>query len=461
MQNDNAHYLKWHKVMVFSVLLFNFIYGLFAWAQYQIFHHVFVPSITIKMVAVVLAIIWVLYMARSKFRGILLVDRKILWTYGIWMAYSLLNLVLLTRFAYSLFYIAFTFVVMLLYPSLFFFLTIAPEEAGKNQLTPDNARRYYGAIKNIILIVGGAALLLGLAQWILDLPLINTSGHYYHVMSFQFLGKTRAFSFFSAPLYYGRFLVIVLLLLISALVLRENKVSLKWGIFVVLLLTGIYSTYTRNVDLDAVLSMFTLGSLLMARKLHGGLLSKLAKLLPFAYLAAIVFVVVVLPLHQLQSNHSLLNSTSLNARLAIWQHVIHGFKGWSQWMFGTGLMQNNRFPVTQGIVVDNTFLGIILYQGIVGLVLYLAFFYALWNRMVDIVLQAETLTALDLSVASITSAVLATGMFNMFNFGESSFFMLIASMMVLHSLRENRLVSRYSLTQNLSRNVNKTKGSSY
>lgn len=123
---------------MFSVLVFNYVYGIFAWTQYEVFHHVMIPSITIKVVASVMAVVWMVFMGRARFRGVLLVGGKILWAYSAWMAYSLVNLVFLARFSYSLLYMIFTFVVMLLYPSMFFFLTIAPENSTR-ELTSDSA----------------------------------------------------------------------------------------------------------------------------------------------------------------------------------------------------------------------------------------------------------------------------------------------------------------------------------
>jgi hypothetical protein len=227
-----------------------------------------------------------------------------------------------------------------------------------------------------------ACLILSAAQFFTNLPVVPTESadHTFQVESYNFFGKTRAFSLFGSALQAGIFYSFMGGVATS-LALRPGR--RRFCLFLLLLCAfGCYATYTRLVMFGLILS----ATAVFALSTKG--LAKFSKLLPiFSVCCAVLIIAQGLRTPGGTGRNDLASSSSLDQRILEWRIYSEKFLAGSpaDMLFGTGLgpytpyttpdRPENAAPVS----VDNAYLLILLSIGIFGLALLCVVYWHLWT----------------------------------------------------------------------------------
>lgn len=255
---------------------------------------------------------------------------------------------------------------------------------------------------------------LGIAQHALRLPILPTasnSGPYAYVaMSVGFFGQVRAFSLFSSPLIFGTFVAVLACIALSQLLFTVGRMRLFWTVAFGATLLAIYCTLTRVVYLEA---LFGCVSVVLIRRalMRKGTRSKV-KLLPLKYgLAAVGLAFWLGPLVG-SFSRSITSDVTLIGRLGLWSKYfsIWTSGGLLRFLFGTGLIQNNRFSFSSSVLIDSSYLAVATQVGFVGLVLWFYLMWRVWRYMLDETLRLPS--PMRIGLASFFSAWIAAGTFN-------------------------------------------------
>ena len=234
---------------------------------------------------------------------------------------------------------------------------------------------------------------LGYAQVLLNAPILSlgdeAAGYVVQVPTRSDIGQVRAFSLFGSGFTYGHFVTLVGALAASYLVLRGRPLRRGW--FVALVVGSALaaaSTLTRNTYVEFVVSVgavVVIPFLLRKGWTNRLLVSASAGFAATAYGAMVAFFLLV-RLHA----RGLLNLSTFEIRLtnvaAIVERYIVGASTLTTLVFGQGYIQGEKFADLQGIhrlLFDNTYVDVLLFSGVVGLVLFAAFFVAMFGYALD------------------------------------------------------------------------------
>jgi hypothetical protein len=251
--------------------------------------------------------------------------------------------------------------------------------------------------------------LLGVAQNLSGRLLVpsDSPNGYLQVMSWSFYDSVRAFSLFNSPSYFGHFIAIIGGLGMAFWLGRIGN-TVKRVVLVALVLLAGYSTFTRATQLEIACTMFAVWLLYRRTNYRRLLLA-----LPVAYGVLGVFVAFVLPVWiESLSGENLLSNESLLGRYGLW--VAYGGawlnNGLSTFLLGAGVAQNDRLPTSEGVLIDNSFLGIAMHTGAVGLLLWLAITWHVWRYLVE--QCQERLSPVRAAATGACSVWLFTSVFN-------------------------------------------------
>jgi len=234
---------------------------------------------------------------------------------------------------------------------------------------------------------------LGYAQVVLNSPILGlgdeAAGYVVEVPTRSDIGQVRAFSVFGAAFSYGHFITLVGTLAASRLLLRRRDPNR--GVFAVILIAAAVasaSTLTRTTYVEFLVSLGAV--LIIPLLLRSGwsnrfLLSTSVGFAVLAYAAIVGFFL----LTRLQSG-GLLNLSTFQIRLvgiaAVVGRYIAGASSTTAVVFGQGYIQGDKFAELQGIhplLFDSTYVDVLLFSGIVGLLLFILFFVALFHYTLD------------------------------------------------------------------------------
>ena len=251
--------------------------------------------------------------------------------------------------------------------------------------------------------------ILGITQNVfgkLLLPTDSPNG-YLQVMSWDFFGSVRAFSLFSSPSQFGHFLAIVAGFG-CAYYLHQHRRSTRAIVLTALALAAGYCTLTRATQLEIACTIVTVW-MIYRRPANRRLLS----LLPILYGGVGLLAAFVLPVWLLNiSGENLGSNLSLVERYLQWSQYgplwLSG--GMSNFLFGTGMIQNGRFQASADVVVDNSFLAVGLHIGIIGVLLWLLICWFVWGYMLTQLQSARS--PLRVAAAAAFSTWLLTSVFN-------------------------------------------------
>jgi hypothetical protein len=290
--------------------------------------------------------------------------------FRLWLGFTLFLMIetplLILRFGFPADYVLFSYnayyFAILLIPLFFYFRETLSESL----------------ITTTMLVFFVPLSLLGLAQSYVNSPLLPTSSpnDYLQVMSWDFIGTVRAFSLFSSPAAFGHFLALMAGLG-AAFFLARNRSTKKGLAIAFLALVAGFATLTRATELEIVGCMLTVW--MLYRFKHPRLLSAL----PVIYGVIGLFVAFVAPLLGTMYSDDLLSDASLLERYIGWARygALWTGNGLPTFLFGAGLAQNDRFRPGEGVVVDNSFIGVGVHIGAVGLIFWFLVTWVIWKYM--------------------------------------------------------------------------------
>ncbi|ABG03539.1 hypothetical protein Rxyl_0565 [Rubrobacter xylanophilus DSM 9941] len=233
---------------------------------------------------------------------------------------------------------------------------------------------------------------------------------FFEVFSWSFYGEVRAFSLFGSASKFGHYIALVGALGISFLYSEKLEAKAAGLVLTILVLAAGFATLTRATYMEILMTLFAAWLLVRPR---GTLLKYLVSLLPLVYGVTGAFVAFALPSWiTVASNRSpLLSDNTLLMRYASWD--TYG----GLWMesdlfaklFGMGIIQNNRFPVTENVLIDNSFLALLIHIGLLGLMVWLMLMWALWRYVLRVAISHGS--PLAVAIAAIWSTWMATGVF--------------------------------------------------
>jgi hypothetical protein len=307
------------------------------------------------------------------------------------------------------------FQIMLAYNAYYCPLIFAPAACAlKGRLSEGTARR-------ALLIAFAACAVVGWSQYLLQIPVVRTvsnDGNFriYASMWIQ-QGQTpfvRGFSVFGTALEYGGFAVVIAAIGIG---MCGRPGGWRLGVPIYLLAAACcYSTLTRVVFIQLAAATFAALTFTFGRSLRRAMWQPLAGL-------AVGLIIAFSGITRLLSqSKSLSDDSSLEFRLLQWE--IYGSQlmraTLMQKLFGLGFCQADKpvfiplkdesYGKASAVLIDNLYLALTMHIGLVGMVVILGLFWAMWRH-----LRKETVrrpTPLLIGIASFWATFLMTGIFN-------------------------------------------------
>lgn len=412
---------------IFTAVFFLFLVdGIVPQAQMLLFSgRILIPGVSLKIALVaLLALSLLIHLLRS---GTLLLPQGLVIPYYLFFSYLVIHF-LVSLGEYPPGYLLFS------YNSYYFFLLALPF-ALYVQVTSDLIRKWF-----VLLAV--PIIALGMAQFFSNSPILPTASvdQTFRVYAFEYYGKTRAFSLFNSGLNYGHFLSIAGALCVVAIVWNRKIGRLKFLALFFIVALACYTTLTRNLYIEFCFTAFSALLLCMVRHWRSmAWVSLLTRYLPVMYGVVSLLLVTILQVLAvlMRGTSTLLQQESLLQRYVAWKFYFplwtgHGLK---TLLFGVGLIQNERFPVTEQVLLDNSFLAIGLHIGLVGLVLWFYFMWKLWKHILTIWKRMPD-NALLVACAAIWSTWISSGLYNI-NFGLYA----ILAVIILAIFRTERLLA--------------------
>ena len=319
----------------------------------------------------------------------------------LWMAFAIYlmleTLLLVARFGYPADYVIFNYFAyyfpILLLPVMFYLRGILDESR----------------IVHTLILFFIPLGLFGIAQNLSGSNLLPTESPngYLQVMSSDFFGSVRAFSFFQSPSYFGHFTALVAGLGMALWIERTPRRKPALVLILLALLSGL-STMTRATQIEIACAMFT--AWMLYRRPHH---RRLAAVLPIIYGFVGLIVAFVGPLlFGGLSGDNILSNWSIFGRYVAWEHYgrIWLGNGLPNFLFGAGIAQNDRFRLGQDVLIDNSFLGVGVHIGVIGIAFWLAITWYLWNYMLQ--RSKERISPVRAGAAGAWSVWLFTSVFN-------------------------------------------------
>lgn len=341
----------------------------------------------------------------------------------IWIGFSVASALLLFRFDYgSPFYVA-----LGIYSFLFYPLTICLSLLGASASGGDE--NVLDSFFNISGVVLCPMVLFGLAQWIMHSTLIDVTNSE-NVSKFvlaEMLGSFRPPSVFTSSFDFGMFCA--LWLNISAAYFLSKRRRAFAVLCSVVALCGISISQTRNVFFTTACSMLFL--LFFWWKGRFGKLRGFVSRLPIAYVAGAIALLIYGARSFLATGlagdpESLADSSTVWARfsalLFAYAEIIQPGSVLDFWI-GYGLLQrgpatslSDLYPaITSDLTIDNTYLSLLLFQGLIGMLLFLMLCLAIWRYLYATSCRRRHPFVIGLT--SFVSVYWAAGIFNIMNTG--------------------------------------------
>jgi len=337
--------------------------------------------------------------------------------FRLWVAFLIYliveTLLLVVRFGYPADYVIFnhtaSYFAILLLPVMFYLRGILDESR----------------IVRVLIVFFIPLGLFGIAQNFSSsriLPTDSPNG-YLQVMSWDFLGSVRAFSFFQSPSYFGHFIALVAGLG-AALYFQGDKGKKKAVALALLALVSGFSTMTRATQIEIACVLLTVWMLYRRARYR-----RLLSLLPVIYGILGIFVAFGAPiLFQDISGDNIFSNWSIFERYLNWAHygALWIGNGLPSFLFGAGIAQNDRFRPGQDVLIDNSFIGIGVYIGAVGLVLWFLITWQLWKYMLNHS-TAENISPVRAAAVGTWSVWLFCSVFNILLFAPLPFLVFLFS----------------------------------
>lgn len=217
----------------------------------------------------------------------------------------------------------------------------------------------------------GLSVLFGLAQVLLQDLLIPDQARFRFGIAFESFvgnGRLRATGFFASPARYAEFLVFVCLYAQRSF-LTSSSARVRWLLAVGLLTFILINTYSR-----AALIALAVGTLVQSTLLRQQItaIRGVGRLGYYAWISMLVFGGAGSLVWAPGSEATLLDATSFGARRQHWSDVLETLVEASatDLLFGQGFAARFSPVDPRYFVVDNLYLAIVLYSGLVGMVFF-------------------------------------------------------------------------------------------
>jgi len=354
-----------------------YIYPLAAAIQNILFGVIFFKSVYIKFAIVLCLILFLALHWRS-------MQWRLDWVGGAFLALigvSLLSFAFMFRYDYSLPYRLFSYNVQMFWIVLLFVLYFCIRLDEKS----------FTAILNVVAI--GIAIffmvnfILALFQHLYNssiIPIRSTDG-YYRVFSYSMRGKLKAFGFMLSCLDFGILAAAALFISLSQ-IMRSHRQWPLWLVIVICSIIGVYISYTRVAYLIAFFGIF----LVAAVRWYS-----LMKLLPpLSFAAGLVItlwpraLMTFFDLFFDVDKNPLFHFRAMLVRHRNWKKMIAELKDGSimDILFGSGMTDNSRFlEITKSKLIDNLYLSVTLYNGIIVLSLFIFLYLLIYYRGIKLI----------------------------------------------------------------------------
>jgi hypothetical protein len=337
------------------------------------------------------------------------------------MSYTALSGVLLLRFGD----VRPAYVALILYTLLFhpFATTVMLGCGQSGYAIPDLST---ASIPNWIAWASVTVLLFGWVQFAVRDPIlrVTNSENVSKLVETNLLGTFRPPSVFESSFQYGLFAVLVFCLS-TAYAIYGHGGARSWALsFLALASVGL--SQTRNVYLCGACAFISILVLKRASSKRSPL--RLFRSVPWGYVAVsitgMLWAVLNFLASDLRRTEDLADASSAMARvsgwLTAWQNLVTPGSVFDV-CFGYGITQaghasDYRFLYPQrgeGLFIDSTFFNLFLFQGLIGLSLFLVIYWTIWRRLLNQV--QEHWEPLTVGLTCFVSTFLAAGVLNIVN----------------------------------------------
>lgn len=424
--------LFYRITIVFSilVLVLNIYSGLIVFAQAEIVHRLITFGLT-KMVIGLFLYVWVILFLSMRKLPFRLGGQLLLRSLGLFLIYGCATWIWSWRNGYGSYYQWFVLLNMLLYPLMLFLVVWQPYR-------PYVKRYYDHFVVKFYFISSLVVIPFGIIQHFAKSSILPASlfgGYYNTIHSTHFFGKIRVTSFFGNGLGFGLFCAVVVSFVLSKILFQDRN---KIGLFAMigLAIYGAYLTYTRAVYADV---LFVILSLVIQK-----FWPSRQKWLPlYFFVLAVVGLVFIAQLHTVNGLES---TASLQGRFTEWNGEWKTFfvnASPLAILFGTGLVQSTGFSVTGGLVIDNTFLAVYIYSGLIGLGVFIYLLHAMWTWLLHSA-AINPGNSFVKAVIAYFAAFIPVSLVNNFGYGSYSLYILlifVALVTLRQKSEEDRLLS--------------------
>ena len=379
---------KYYRAIALPTILVVWLYGAVTQLQVWVFGTVHLYSVHLKIT--LLAVTALLWTIAHTVETMTLVSgtRPLATAYCWWLGYIVFaGLLIWARFTYPLDYVLFSFNVVFFFPLFVGFLVVRTKRSGRYYWQERHSRKYPRQMLVVFTIIALPILVLGIAQFMLDDPILPTTDdrqEYLRVIHTAFIGGgTRAFGIFTSGWAFGEFMTFMALLWLSH-ALDPGFSRLKGLALTVLAVAaafGVFATLTRVAIAHCALAFC--GLYLLHRRGVGARRFIGASVAAAAATAIAVFVA----MEYWGSEVSYFtNTASLHSRFLHWDALIDRLNegnAIANWMFGKGLIANERYALATGFNTDSVYLALILHCGVVGMGAALVLFYQVFRFTVS------------------------------------------------------------------------------
>lgn len=262
----------------------------------------------------------------------------------------------------------------------------------------------------VLLWVGLPLVLFGLLQFVLQRPIVSIevpqAGFRVNSWRFHGTGHIRAFSLFGSGQTFGYLLAPVLALLIVK-AFRSRGARRFWFVaWAMATAAATAATLTRNTFL--VVGLAAAATLLYLTPLR-----RVVWLLPvMSVTIAAVGMAAAAWLSPAGDNGGILDATSLWVRLGEWRDLLDQYANapLTAQLFGLGLVQNEQASSSLRVLIDNSYLAVLLNSGLLGLLGWLTLMCALWGYLHTAAVR--TMDEGKIAIAAAFSTWALAGVFN-------------------------------------------------
>lgn len=372
-------------IIIPYLLAMLFFFGVVQF-QYEMLGQILVYSYQVKMIGfVTLIAVFMLFILKKK--RIVLQKNRLLNFILIYMAYIIFQFIYHFMFhqmsfdavSYGIVYFYF-YVLVLLLLLLFYFNALNKQQ--EKHFDEKHAETSF----NWLSLIAIPTFILGYMQFILNDPILGLGeADTYQVQSYIHLAsnQTRAFSIFSSGYQFGHFITFIGTLAASY-AMKSKKLRSKAKYLMILIAAGVamYTTYTRNSYIEFLFSVLAafLVKFAVSRKLRN------SHIISYSFMSSGLAFWGIIEYVRSTGLSGLLDPGSFLIRMYNQSRAIEKFFTDSNEtmniLFGYGLMQGVKFSTVENIkniMIDNTYINISLFSGLVGLLLYIVFFILMFD----------------------------------------------------------------------------------